>query len=56
MSFLAVRSRAHEGAGVCGCLGGLITVTVRVAKVAVANRGVVRVRVRVWCVCVLCFG
>lgn len=28
MSFLAVRSRAHEGTGVCGCLGGLITVTV----------------------------
>lgn len=55
MSFLAVRSRAHEGAGVCGCLGGLITVTVRVAKVAVANRGVVRV-CGVWCVCVLCFG
>ncbi len=52
MSFLAVRSRAHEGTGVCGCLGGLITVTVRVAKVAVVNRGVVRVRVRVWCVCV----
>lgn len=46
MSFLAVRSRAHEGTGVCGCLGGLITVTVRVAKVAVANRGVVV------CVCV----
>lgn len=46
MSFLAVRSHAHEGTGVCGCLGGLITVTVRVAKVAVANRGVVV------CVCV----
>lgn len=48
--FWPVRARAHEGTGVCGCLGGLITVTVLCSQ---------RCCCKSWCgacacVCVVC--